>query len=65
MRANGTYGGVFGGTQASSVAGAVQLGSVYNAADTQISGALERGVFVLDQCGLTATAGGDCLGTAP
>jgi hypothetical protein len=61
----GTFGGVFGGTKASSVAGAVQLDKVYDSTNTELSGALEHGVFVLDQCGLTATAGGDCLGTAP
>lgn len=62
----GAYAGVFGGTDASSVAGAVHLDeNVYDRNDTRIDGAIERGVFVLDQCGLTATAGGDCLGTAP
>lgn len=62
----GTFGGVFGGTNASSVAGAIHLDEqVYDRFDTKITGAIERGVFVLDQCGLTASAGGDCLGTAP
>ncbi len=65
----GTYGGVFGGTDASSIAGAISIDEVYLADvdpdEALIDNALERGVFVLDQCGLTATADGDCLGTAP
>lgn len=61
----GNYAGAFAGTDASSVAGAVDLEKVYDRNDNELDGALERGVFVLDQCGLTATAGGDCLGTAP
>ena len=60
----GTFGGVIGGTNGSSIAGAIQLDKVYHNADDVIEGALERGVFVLDQCGLT-TSGGDCAGTAP
>lgn len=61
----GTYGGVVGGANGSSIAGALQLDTIYDKIGTPITDALERGVFVLDQCGLTATAGGDCLGTAP
>jgi hypothetical protein len=61
----GTYAGVFGGTDASSVAGGLQLTQVEDSTGTVIESALERGVFVLEQCGLTATAGGDCLGTEP
>lgn len=61
----GIFGGVFGGANASSIAGGINLEDVNTAAGIKIPTALERGVFVLDQCGLTATAGGDCLGTAP
>ncbi|QCO57003.1 thymidylate synthase (plasmid) [Pseudorhodobacter turbinis] len=60
----GTYGGAFGGTDASSIAGGVHVTDVYNGAGEKIENALERGVFVLDQCGVTAS-GGDCIGTAP
>ncbi|WP_157056575.1 hypothetical protein [Pseudorhodobacter aquimaris] len=60
----GTYGGVFGGTDASSIAGGVHLTDVRNGAGEKITDAVERGIFVLDQCGLTAS-GGDCVGTAP
>ncbi|MDN5785883.1 hypothetical protein [Pseudorhodobacter sp.] len=64
--ATGKYGGVIGGANGSSIAGSVFMDEkVYNDADTKIEGAIERGVFVLDQCGLTATAGESCTGTAP
>jgi len=61
----GTYGGVIGGANGSSIAGGLHLEEkVYNSAGEVIEGAIERGIFVLDQCGLT-TSGGDCVGTAP
>jgi hypothetical protein len=62
--ATGTYGGVIGGPDGSSIAGGIFLERVFDRANDQIDGALERGIFVLDQCGLT-TSGGDCVGTAP
>lgn len=62
---NGTAGGVFGGTNASSVAGAVSLTQVFDAGNVVIDGALERGIFVLNQCGTVAPADPGCAGTAP
>jgi hypothetical protein len=43
--AAGTYGGVFGGTGATAVAGAIEVGPDPNDSDL-----LERGVFVADRC---------------
>ncbi|RUS59380.1 hypothetical protein EGN72_15740 [Pseudorhodobacter sp. E13] len=62
----GQYGGVIGGTNGSSVAGGIYLeaNKVFDSDGESIENAVERGVFVLNQCGLTAT-GGDCVGTAP
>jgi hypothetical protein len=59
----GSYGGVIGELNGSSIAGALHLEErkVFHRADDFIPGVIERGIFVLDQCGLTATAGGDCL----
>jgi hypothetical protein len=64
--ATGTYGGVIGGVNGSSIAGGLHLqdNKVINSAGDAIVGAIERGIFVLDQCGLT-TSGGACVGTAP
>lgn len=59
----GQYGGVIGGTDASSISGAISLTSIHNQDGDQIEGALERGVFVLDKC--LPTSGGDCVGTGP
>ncbi|MDM8166497.1 thymidylate synthase [Roseovarius sp.] len=48
----GTYSGVFGGTDASSVAGGVQLDEFDGVEDNLgLEAELESGVFVLDQCG--------------
>ncbi len=63
----GSYSGVVAGTNGSSVAGGLSLdvGKVYlETGDSLDAAAIERGAFVLNQCGLTAT-GGDCVGTAP
>lgn len=60
----GTYGGVFGGVDSGGLAGAINLTSVYDTSDSSISNLLERGVFVLNQCGLTTTEAA-CAGTSP
>ncbi|MBD3788147.1 MAG: hypothetical protein IE922_14490 [Sphingomonadales bacterium] len=61
----GSYGGIFGGTDANSVAGLVHLeaSQVYlagsnpdTASGTQIENAQEHGVFVLTQCGVNNTS---------
>jgi hypothetical protein len=63
----GTYGGVFGGSDANSVAGGVSLRHVYDTVDagSEIDGALERGVFVLSTCAPGATTPPGCVGTSP
>lgn len=61
---SGSYGGVFGGVDAGGLAGAVNLTRVYTSGDTLINDLLERGVFVLNQCGLT-TSEAACAGAAP
>lgn len=60
----GVYGGVFGGTDAASVAGAIMLTDVFDDTNTLMENATERGIFVLTQCGLP---GDDalCAGAAP
>lgn len=51
----GTYSGVFGGTDASSVAGGVELDEFDGVNDNLgLESELESGVFVLDQCGTGA-----------
>lgn len=69
----GTYGGIFGGTSASSVAGIVHLNAsqVYlagadpnSATGTSIDQAQEHGVFVLTQCG-ASNSSGVCSQVAP
>lgn len=62
----GQYGGVIGGRNGSSIAGGIFLDNskVFDSDGEAIDNAVERGVFVLDQCGLT-TSGGNCVGTAP
>ena len=60
----GSYGGVLGGTDSGGMAGAINLTQVYNASGDVITNLLERGVFVLNQCGLTTNEAA-CAGTAP
>lgn len=60
----GSYGGIFGGTDANSVAGVVHLESVHRADGTPIDNAQEHGVFVLTQCGVNNTSG-VCTQVAP
>lgn len=69
----GAYGGIFGGTDANSVAGLVHLeaSQVYlagsnpdTASGTQIDNAQEHGVFVLTQCGANNTSA-VCSAVAP
>ena len=63
---NGIFGGVFGGTDASAVAGAISLNQVFDGDNNVIEDALERGIFVLNQCGLAGVAvDPGCAGTAP
>ncbi len=63
---NGSYGGVFGGTDSSAVAGAISLDKVYDANNDVVKDLLERGIFVLNQCGLPGVAVDPlCAGTAP
>lgn len=53
LTANGNYGGIFGGTNASAVGGIVALESFDGPNDTLgLTEEEERGVFVLVQCGL-------------
>lgn len=62
----GSYGGVFGGTDAAGVAGAVTLTRVNDALGEEIEDALEQGVFVMNQCGLpTSPVDPLCAGVAP
>lgn len=56
----GDYGGIFGGTDAESVAGLVTLTDI----DGAITNEIENGVFVLTQCGPNNTAG-PCAIVAP
>ena len=62
----GSYGGVFGGTNANSVAGLVNLspGKVATDNGTAIPNSVEYGAFVLTQCGANNTSG-LCTQTAP
>ncbi len=61
----GDYGGVFGGTNAVAVGGIVALTKLYGTLDgEELPGALEHGVFVLQQCG-TAGDAAICDQTAP
>jgi hypothetical protein len=60
----GEYGGVFGGTDAGGVAGAISLTDVHDGTGELLDDVLERGVFVLNQCGLTGDVAA-CAGTAP
>lgn len=62
----GTYGGVFGGTDAAGVAGAISLTRVNDATGDELKNITERGIFVLNQCGLAGVpAAPGCAGTAP
>lgn len=64
----GTYSGIFGGPDASSVAGGIQLGlgNVLATDGTSIANSLEVGVFVLNQCGPGGPSDPPgCNGTAP
>lgn len=56
---NGSYGGIFGGTDANSVAGLVHLTEIRH-----LPGEQEHGVFVLTQCGPNNT-GSICPNVAP
>jgi hypothetical protein len=57
MAVTGDYGGVFGGTGATAVGGLVALTKLYRSDDgTALTGALEQGVFVLQQCGTPGDA---------
>ena len=59
----GTYGGIFGGTSASSVAGLVHLTEFSSAIENE----QEHGVFVLTQCGMPGSVAAICnsVATAP
>lgn len=65
----GSYSGLFGGPDASSVAGGIELGpagNVYAADGTSIENSLEVGVFVLNRCGPGGPSDAPgCNGTAP
>lgn len=53
----GTYAGVFAGTDSTEVAGAIQLEEFDGVGDPLgFDAELESGVFILDQCGVTATS---------
>ena len=57
MTVTGDYGGVFGGTDAVAVGGVVALTKIYRSDTGDVmEGALERGVFVLQQCGTPGDA---------
>lgn len=60
----GSYGGIFGGTDANSVAGVVHLEDVHDSTGTVIENAEEHGVFVLTQCGVNNTSA-ECSQTLP
>lgn len=62
----GQYGGVFGGTDSAGLAGAISLDQVHDSAGGLLDDILERGIFVLNQCGLAGgTNAPGCAGTAP
>lgn len=62
----GAYGGVFGGVDAAGVAGAVKLTKVSDVTGTELTNVTERGIFVLNQCGLAGVpVAPGCTGTAP
>jgi hypothetical protein len=62
----GSYAGVFGGPQAGGVAGAVTLSRVNNLEGDAFQNVTERGIFVLNQCGLAGLPSApECAGTAP
>lgn len=62
----GSYSGIFGGPDASSVAGGIDLSSVNSADGTSIGNSQEIGVFVLNQCGPGgAPDAPGCSGTSP
>jgi hypothetical protein len=65
MPVTGDFGGVFGGTGATAVAGVVALTKIYRT-DTgdEIDGGLEHGLFVLQKCG-TPGAAAICDQAAP
>lgn len=62
----GIYGGVFGGTGAAGMAGAISLTKVNDVTGEELKDVTERGIFVLNQCGLAGVPSAPgCAGTAP